>query len=58
MISRLSAYKPEQMCSKCGEMYSRDVNHFIFDCPYFEMLRKSFNEKICRICGETVFGNK
>ena len=33
-------------------MYNRDVNHCIFDCPYFEMLRKSFNEMICRIFGE------
>ena len=40
------------MCSKCGEMYSRDVNHCICDCPHFEMLRNSFNEIICRIFGE------
>ena len=58
MMSRLSAYNPEQMCWKSGEKYTYEVNHciHIFDCSYFEEYGNSFNDRISRIFGEPFMG--
>ena len=52
LISRLNAYEYEKLCCKCGSLFTKDVEHCLFRCPYLDDIRTRFKLKL-----ETVFGS-